>query len=97
MKAILLAAILLTAGTAEAQWGQPGYSFYTYNSPTWGYAASPYGMTTYTHVGRFTFFQNYGYSPPVFQPQFPIYQPATPIVVPGYGYGGYRQSRHLGF
>lgn len=95
MRAFLIAAILLCAASAEAGgrygWYDPGYSFYTYDSPTWGYAASPYGMQTYNRVGRFTFYSNYA---PVYQ-QFNY--PVTPIVVPGYGYGGYGQARHLGF
>lgn len=92
MRALLIAAILSTATVAEAQWGygyNPGYSFYTYDSPSWGYFSSPYGMQTYNRVGRFTFYSNYA-------PQ-PLYQPATPIYVPGYGYGGYGHARHLGF
>lgn len=91
MRAFLIAAILLCATSAEAQWGypNPGYSFYTYDSPSWGYISSPYGMTTYNRVGRFTFYNNFAPQP------YQFYQPVTtPIVVPGYGYG---HARHLGF
>lgn len=94
---LLVAAILLCAATAEAQYGygygyDPGYSAYSYDGPNWGYFSSPYGMQSYNRVGRFTFYSNY----PTYAP-YQFYQPTTPIVVPGYGYGGYRHSRHLGF
>ena len=103
MRVLVALAVLFCATTAEAQYrygwnnygrAYSGPSFYTYNAPNWGYTASPYGMTTYNRVGRFTFFQSEIYETPAYQPFVPY---TAPVVVPGYGYGGYGHARHLGF
>lgn len=100
MRTLILAAAVLCASTACANdfffaFDNSGNIYSRSVNRYGGYAFDNYGnMTVFNGPIRPTF--------PAYQPMYrhyvqPFYYQPTPIVVPGYGYGGYRQARHIGF